>query len=68
MKVLLDIKESKAAFIMELLNSFSYIKAKPLTPYKARVLEELQESVESMKMVKQGKLKPRLAKDLLNEL
>ena len=68
MKVLLDIKESKAAFILELLDSFSYVKTKPLTPYKAQVLEELQEAVENMKLVKEGKLKPRPAKDLLDEL
>ncbi len=68
MKVLLDIKESKADFIMELLNSFSYVKTKPLTPYKAQVLEELQEAVENMKLVKEGKLKPRPAKELLDEL
>ncbi len=68
MKVLLDIKENKADFIMELLNSFSYVKTKPLTPYKAQVLEELQEAVENMKLVKEGKLKPRPAKELLDEL
>lgn len=68
MKVLLDIKESKANFIMELLNSFSYVKAKPLTPYKAEVLEDLREAVENMKLVKEGKLKPRPAKELLDEL
>jgi polyhydroxyalkanoate synthesis regulator phasin len=68
MKVLLDIKESKAAFIMELLHSFSYVKAMPLSPYKAQVLEELQEAVENMKLVKEGKLTPRPARELLDEL
>ena len=68
MKILLDIKESKVPFIMELLKSFSYVKAKPLTPYKAQVLEKLQEAVENMKLVKEGKLKPRPAKELLDEL
>lgn len=38
MKVLLDIKESKVQFIMELLKSFSFVKAKQLTPYKSSVL------------------------------
>ena len=66
--MLLDIKDSKAEFMMELLNSFSFVKTKPLTPYKAQVLEELREAVENMKLVKEGKLKPRPAKDLLDEL
>ena len=68
MKVLLDIKDSKAAFFMELLNSFSYVKAKPLTPAKAQVLEELKKSVEEMTLIKAGKLKGISAKDLLDEL
>lgn len=37
MKVILDINESKAAFVMELLKNFSFVKAKPLSPYKAMV-------------------------------
>ena len=68
MKLILDIKDNKAGFIMELLKSFSFVKAKPLTPYKEQVLQELQEAVENMTLVKQGKLKARPAKDLLNEL
>ncbi len=68
MKILLDIKDSKAVFVMELLNSLSFVKAKPLTPSKAQALEELKEAVDNMALVKQGKLKARPAKDLLNEL
>jgi hypothetical protein len=68
MRVLLDIKDSKAGFIMELLKNFSYIKTNPLTPYKAQVLEELKEAVVNMKLVKEGKIKARPAKELLDEL
>ena len=68
MKLLLDIKDSKAAFIMELLKNFSFVKANPLTPYKAGVLEGIKEAVEEMKLIRAGKLKGRPAEDLLNEL
>ena len=68
MKVLLDIKDTKAPFVMELLNSFSFVKAKPLTPYKADVLDGIKEAVEEMKLIKEGKLKARNAEDLFNEL
>ncbi len=68
MKILLDIKDSKAAFILELLNNFTFVKAKPLTPYKAGVLEGLKDAVNEMKQIKQGKLKGTSAKDLLDEL
>lgn len=68
MKVLLDIKDSKAQFVLELLKSLSFVKAKQLTPYKADVLEGIKEAVEEMKLIKKGKLKGRPAEDLFNEL
>lgn len=68
MKVLLDIKDTKAEFVMELLKSFSFVKTKTLTPYKATILEGIKEAVEEMKLVKAGKLKARNAEDLFNEL
>lgn len=68
MKVLLDIKDSKAGFVMELLKNLPFVKAKPLTPSKAQFLEEVKEAVDNMALVKQGKLKARPAKELLDEL
>lgn len=68
MKVLLDIKDNKAAFIMELLNNFKYVKTETLTPHKAEVLKSVKQAVEEMKLVKEGKLKATSAKDLLDEL
>ena len=68
MKVLLDIKDNKAGFVLELLKNLPFVKAKTLTPSKAQVLEELKEAVENMTLVKQGKLKARPAKELLDEL
>ena len=68
MKVLLDIKDSKAGFVMELLKNLPFVKTKPLTPSKAQFLEEVKEAVDNMTLVKQGKLKARPAKELLDEL
>lgn len=68
MKVLLDIKDKKAPFVMELLQTFSFVKAKPLTVYKAKIFEDLQKSVEELNLIKAGKLKGISAKQLLNEL
>lgn len=68
MRVLLDIKDSKAKFVLELLKNFSFVKTKTLTPYKANILEGIKEAVEEMKLVKAGKLKARNAEDLFNEL
>ena len=63
-----NIKDSKAPFIMELLHSFSFVKAKPLTPYKSDILESIKEAVEEMTLIKAGKLKGRPAEELFNEL
>ncbi|MEI6059542.1 MAG: hypothetical protein WCR72_02485 [Bacteroidota bacterium] len=68
MKVLLEIPDHKAAFFMELLNSFSFVKAQTISPEKAQLLTELKEAVDNMNLVKEGKLKARSAKELLHEL
>jgi hypothetical protein len=68
MKFVLDVKESKAAALMALLNDLPYVKAKPLTPYKAKVLEDLKEAVDELNLVLSGKIEARNADDLLNEL
>jgi len=68
MKVILDINDDKAPFILEVLKNFKDIKTKPLTNYKANVLEGMQQAIEEVKLIKQGKLKGIPAKDLLNEL
>lgn len=68
MKVLLDIKDSRASFVMELLKNLPFVKTKTLTPSKAQLFEEVKEAVDNMALVKQGKLKARSAKELLDEL
>lgn len=68
MKVLLDIKDSKAKHLMEVLKSLPYVKAKTISNEKALLMEEIKEAVENLKLVREGKLQARPAKDLLNEL
>lgn len=68
MKVLLDIPDNKAASLMDVLRSISYVKAKPITEAKALLLEEIKEAVEDIKLIKAGKKKARNAEDFLNEL
>ncbi len=53
---------------MALLNDLPYVKTKPLTPYKAKVLEDVKEAVDELNLVLSGKLEARDADDLLNEL
>ena len=68
MKVLLDIKDSKATFVMELLNSLSFVKAEALTNEKAMMMYDIKESTQQLKLIQEGKLKGISAKELLDEL
>jgi hypothetical protein len=68
MKVLLDIKDVKAPYLLEVLKGLSYVKTTELTPYKAKVLRDLKKAVDEMILIKAGKLKGRNAEDLFDEL
>ncbi len=68
MRVLLDIKDDKADFVMELLKNLKFVKTKPLTSYKAETLEGLKEAVDQVNLDKQGNVELRSARQLLDEL
>lgn len=68
MKVLLEIKDSKADFVMELLNSLSYVKTKPLGKPGSKLEKEIKEAVEEMKLIRAGKKKANDAEEFLNGL
>ena len=68
MKAVLEIKDSRVSFVMELLNSFSFVKVKPITNEKALLLSEIREAVDIVNLAKKGKIQARPAKELLNEL
>lgn len=68
MKVLLDIPDNKAASLMDVLKSISFVKAKQLTDTKAQLMQEIREAVEEMKLIREGKKNARNAEDFLNEL
>ena len=68
MKVLLDIKDSKALHLLEVLKSLPYVKTRQLTDEEAQVMGDLREAVEEMKLIRAGKKQARDAEDFLNEL
>jgi hypothetical protein len=55
MKVLIDIPDSKASSLLDVLNHISYVKTKPLTDNKALLMSEIREAVEEMKLIRSGK-------------
>jgi DNA-binding protein H-NS len=68
MRVLLDIKDSKALHLLEVLKSLPYVKAKTISEEKALLMEEIKDAVNELALIRKGKLKGISAKDLLNEL
>jgi hypothetical protein len=68
MKAVLDIRDSKALFVMELLRNFSFVKVQPITSEKALLLREIKEAVDSVNLVKQGKMQARPAIALFDEI
>jgi penicillin-binding protein-related factor A (putative recombinase) len=68
MRVLLDIKDSKAVYLMEVLKGLSYVKTKTISNEKAILIEEVKEAVDNLNLAKQGKLKLKTARELYNEL
>lgn len=68
MNILLEVPDHKVDFVMELLENLSFVKVKPVSPEKARLISEIKEAVENMKLVDKGKLKAQPLAELLNEL
>ena len=68
MKAVLDIKDSKVSFVMELLSNFSFVKIRPITKEKALLLSEIRETVDTVNLLKKGKFQARPAKELLYEI
>ena len=68
MKVLLDIKEERAQFVLGLLRRLPYVRVKPFTPFQFEVLEDTREALEELQLIKEGKLEARDAKELLDEI
>ena len=68
MKVLLDIKDSKAASLLEVLRGLPYVKTESLSGEKVLLIKEIKKAVEEMKLIRAGKLKARPLKELLDEI
>lgn len=68
MKVILDIKDSKASFVLELLSNLKFVKAKPISSYKSEIFEGLNDAVEEINLAKEGKLELKKASELFDEV
>lgn len=68
MKVLLEIKDNKADFVLELIESLTFVKAEVISTSKARFLKDFKQSIDDVGLAKEGKIKLKTAEELLDEL
>ena len=68
MRVILDIRDSKVPFVMELLQNLPFVKTELVNNEKKQLTKEIKQALKELKMVRSGKLKARPVEDLLNEI
>ena len=68
MKILLDVRDDKASYLVKMLKNMKYVKATTISPAKALLLKEIKDAVTEINLVKQGKKKARKAENFLHEL
>jgi polyhydroxyalkanoate synthesis regulator phasin len=69
MQVLVEIPDNKAAFGLEVLRNLAFVKKiDTLSGEKNILIQEVKEAVDNLILVKQGKLKAKPARELLDEL
>jgi hypothetical protein len=66
MKVIPDIQDNKAAFVIRLLQRLPFVKTKALSPFQAKVLDDMKEAVGEMHQIKKGTLQARDAEAIFN--
>lgn len=69
MKILIDIKNTKADFALEVLKNLSFVsEAKPISNAAVDLMDDLNQAVKDVKLHQQGKIKLKTAQQLLDEL
>jgi ABC-type metal ion transport system substrate-binding protein len=70
MKVILDIKDNRGPFFMELLKSWDYVNIlkEVKNKEKSEAIQDLVEAFNDVKLHEEGKKQLKSAKDLLDEL
>lgn len=70
MKVILDVEEKRAPFFMELMNNLDFVTVVSMIhdKEKSKVIQDLAEAFEDVKLHIEGKKQLKSAKQLLDEL
>jgi len=67
-RVVIDIPDNKFKFFMELVNNLGFKKVRKLSSEQQEFVDDLQHSLEQVKLMQEGKLEKQSAEDFLNEL
>lgn len=65
---LLEIENEKTEFVLELLHYLEFVKVKPLNAQDVKLIKSIKRAVAELKLIQQGKLQAKNARDILNEL
>ena len=68
MKILLDVRDDKAPYLVKILKGLKYVKTTTISPAKALLLKEMKEAANEINLIKKGKKKARKAENFLNGL
>lgn len=72
MRLVLNIRDDKAGFLLELLRNFPFVTTEEITDSaertEAQILEDLREALEEVKLAKAGRIELQSARAFLDEL
>ena len=68
MKLLVEIPDENADFFLKLLQQLNYVKATPFDKKAEGFYDGLRDAVEEVNLSKEGKIKLKTARELLDEL
>ncbi len=68
MDFLVRVEDSKAPFFLELMKNLRPVRVERLSAEKKKLLREIRQAIEEVKLARQGKIKLKSARELLREL
>jgi len=68
MKLLLEVTDSKASHVLEVLKGMRYVKTTKVSSGKVRLIKQIKSAVEEMKIIRAGKKEAQNAACFLKEL
>jgi hypothetical protein len=70
-QIILNIKESKVSFFLELIKNFKFVEVEEeycAESTKDEILKNIEQGLKEVQLIEHGKMKSRSAKEFLNEL